>query len=268
MTQPLILPTVTASRFDRRLGSGRTKPCIIFAKTVEHEEVELVVKFAAGCEVRGLVCEAFASFLADDLDLPVPQPFLVDIPEEFARTIPNREIAESITRSRGLNFGSRKLSPQFSTWPIARPIPLPLRPVATEVLAFDGLIQNPARSWNNPNCLVRGEELAIFDHDLAFSFLAGVIGAKHPWQPGGLDFLASRPGRHVFFDGLKGTQLNFDRLVGAFESIDQHRLAEYSKAIPEQWRAATDAAEQIVAYIEQLKEHLSEAVAELARLLA
>jgi hypothetical protein len=26
----------------------------------------------------------------------------------------------------------------------------------------------------------------------------------------------------VFFDGLKGTQLNFDRLVGAFESIDQH----------------------------------------------
>ena len=226
------------------------------------------MKFATGCEFRGLVCEVFASLVADDLDLPIPEPFLVDITEEFARTIPNREISESITRSGGLNFGSRKLSPQFSTWPIARPIPLPLRPVAAEVLAFDGLLQNPDRRWNNPNCLVRGEEVAIFDHDLAFSFLAGVIGAKHPWQPGGLDFLASRPSRHVFFDGLKGTQLNFDRLAGAFESIDQNRLSEYSNAIPEQWRAGTDAAARIVAYIGQLKEHLSEAIAELAKLLA
>lgn len=37
----MTLPKVTASRFDRRLGSGRTKPCIIFAETEEHEEVEL-----------------------------------------------------------------------------------------------------------------------------------------------------------------------------------------------------------------------------------
>lgn len=37
----MTLPKVTASRFDRRLGSGRTKPCIIFAETKEHEEVEL-----------------------------------------------------------------------------------------------------------------------------------------------------------------------------------------------------------------------------------
>ena len=69
----MTLPKATAVRFDRRLGSGRTKPCIIFAETEEHEEVELVVKLAAGCEFRGLVCEAFASLLADDLDLPVPQ---------------------------------------------------------------------------------------------------------------------------------------------------------------------------------------------------
>ena len=37
----MTLPKVTASRFDRRLGSGRTKSCIVFAETEEHEEVEL-----------------------------------------------------------------------------------------------------------------------------------------------------------------------------------------------------------------------------------
>lgn len=264
----MILPKVTASRFDRRLGSGRTKPCIIFGETEEHEEIELVVKFAAGCELRGLVCEAFASLLADDLDLPVPQACVVEITIDFARTVPDREMAANIRQSCGFNFGSRKLSSQFSTWPVGRPIPLALRPTAAEVFAFDGLLQNPDRRWNNPNCLVRGEELAIFDHDLAFSFLAGVIGGRQPWEPGGLDFLASNPNRHVFFDGLHGTAVSFGRLLGAFESIDRQRLSEYSNAIPEQWRSGTDATGRIVAYIEQLKEHLAEAIAEVARILA
>lgn len=37
----MTLPKATAVRSDRRLGSGRTKPCIIFAETEDHEEVEL-----------------------------------------------------------------------------------------------------------------------------------------------------------------------------------------------------------------------------------
>jgi hypothetical protein len=226
-----------------------------------------VVKLAAGCEIRGLVCEAFATLLADDLDLPVPQSFLVEITDDFARAVSDREVATSIRKSCGFNFGSRKLPPQFSTWPVGRPIPLALRATAAELLAFDGLVQNPDRHWNNPNCLVRGDELAIFDHDLAFSFLAGVIGSKPPWQTGGMDFLRFKPHRHVFFDGLQGTAVSFGRLVGAFESIDQRRLSEYSKALPGQWRSGAHAAERIVAYIGQLKEHLAEAIAEVARIL-
>jgi hypothetical protein len=263
-----MLPKVTASRFDRRLGSGRTKPCLIVADTEDREEVELVVKFAAACDLRGLVCEAMASLLAGDLDLPVPDAFLVEITGDFAQTILDREVASNARNSRGLNFGTRKLSPQFSTWLVGRPIPLALRPTAAEVFAFDGFIQNPDRRFNNPNCLVRGDELAIFDHDLAFSFLAGIIGGRQPWETGGLDFLASRPNRHVFFEGLQGTEPSFDRLVGAFESIDTARLSQYSNALPEQWRSGTDAAERIVEYIAKLKEHLPELVTEVTRILA
>lgn len=97
--------------------------------------------------------------------------------------------------------------------------------------------------------------------------LAGIIGGKQPWESGGLDFLKSNPNRHVFFDGLQGTTVVFDRLVGAFDGIDRRRLSEYSKAIPEQWRNDTDAADRIVAYIEQLKNHVPEAIAELTRVL-
>jgi hypothetical protein len=37
----MTLPKVTAVRIDRRLGSGRTKPCIIFAKTSRIPRSEL-----------------------------------------------------------------------------------------------------------------------------------------------------------------------------------------------------------------------------------
>ena len=264
----MTFPKVTATRFTGQVSSGRTKPCIIFGETDEHEEVELVVKFASGCEFRGLICELIASLLADDLGLPVPEAFLVETSEDFARTVPIQEAAANIRKSCGLNFGSRKLGAQFSTWPVNRPIPLGLRPVAAEVLAFDGLIQNPDRRWNNPNCLVRGEELAIYDHDLAFSFLSAVIGGKQPWEAGGLDFLASNQNRHVFYNGLKGTPVNLERLSGAFENIDQKRLAEYLSAVPEQWQDGTDGAQRIIAYIEKLREHLTGAIAEVARTLA
>jgi len=57
-------------------------------------------------------------------------------------------------------------------------------------------------------------------------------------------------------------------LTGAFENIDRKRLSEYLNAIPEQWQSGTDGATRIVAYIEQLKEHLKDAMTEMARILA
>jgi uncharacterized LabA/DUF88 family protein len=57
----------------------------------------------------------------------------------------------------------------------------------------------------------------------------------------------------------------FDREVT--NPVNGSKISEYSNAIPQQWRNGTDATERIVAYIAKLKEHLAEAIAEVARLL-
>ena len=89
-----MLKRVTATRFDRRLSSGRTKPCIVYCEAEDGESVEIVLKLAATCEIRGLICEAMASMLADDLDLPTPEPFQIEVESAFAGTIPDEEIRQ------------------------------------------------------------------------------------------------------------------------------------------------------------------------------
>lgn len=76
-----MLNRIFASRLERKMGNGRTKLCLITCEgaTPTAEDVQLVVKFSAGCMERekNLAIEAIAAMLAADLTLPVPEPFLV-----------------------------------------------------------------------------------------------------------------------------------------------------------------------------------------------
>jgi hypothetical protein len=85
-------------------------------------DVELVVKFAGGCEGRtgALLREAVAALMAADLDLPVPEPFLVNLGPEFVATVPDTDDRYRLTKqhaagSLGWNYGSKNLPAGFST---------------------------------------------------------------------------------------------------------------------------------------------------------
>jgi hypothetical protein len=104
-----------------------------------------------------------------------------------------------------------------------------LRLLAAEIFAFDVLIQNPDRrreSPNGPNLLWSDDEIYLYDHEQAFSFLMGVIGWKPPWMGGGTEFCRN----HVFIQQLTGIRHNFDRLSGALEALTDARLKEYVDA--------------------------------------
>ena len=47
-----MLNTVLASRFIRRMGNGRTKPCLIECEDDEGRSIEVVVKCSDGCMER------------------------------------------------------------------------------------------------------------------------------------------------------------------------------------------------------------------------
>ena len=145
---------------------------------------------------------------------------------------------------------------------------IPMRAVAAEAFAFDAMIQNPDRRHDRPNCSVRDEELLIYDHDLAFSFLSGILFWKPPWEATGLDFLAKiSPDRHVFYDQLSGTPLALDRLADAWNNVDSARLNAYFDSLPPAWISTEDARRRIVDYLLDLKLHLPQTLTEVRKVL-
>lgn len=267
-----MLDRVTALRFDRRMGNGKTWPCLLSCQRadVESDELEVIAKFSDGCErkVGGLVAEAIAAMLAADLDLPVPEPVLVSFDSEFVEMIRQRDatLASRAERSAPIAFGSSKLPPGFAVLPRGKSIPQTLRSDAAEIFAFDALIQNPDRRPENPNCLLDGRSFGMFDHELAF-MTRGIIGWKPPWETGGLEMIKGAV-KHVFFDDLQGKTMNFERLTGAWLAVSDGRLNEYRQALPPEWNSAADVADEILRYVAKVRENIRPTLAEVERVLS
>ena len=117
-----------------------------------------LAKLSAGCDrqVVALAMEAIAAMFAADLDLPVPEPFLVVLESEFIAGLPDQTVAETARHSSLVAFGSKHLPPGYTSWPIGKAVPRDAMTTAAEIFAFDALIANDDRRPENPNCLFSG----------------------------------------------------------------------------------------------------------------
>lgn len=262
-----MLDMVTATRFYREMTSGRTNPSLLSCLDRTDDDVEVIAKFSGGCDrgVDSLVTEAIAALLGIDLGLPVPEPFLVEVDQDFIDIITNELIKQQISGSVFVGFGSKKLPQGFYSWGASQKIPVDLLPLTAEIIAFDGLIQNPDRRPENTNCLSNGIDLAIFDHDLAF-VTEGILFWKPPWESGGLDNLINAQ-NHIFFKQLKRKAINFDRLREAWSSVTDARLQEYENTLPAEWLGDGSTSVRILDYIRNVRDNIDEALLEVERLL-
>lgn len=223
------------------MTSGRTRPLVLACEEAGEEAddpTEYVVKLRGSLETGevGLACELVASLLARFLDLPVPEPAIVEVTEEFTRSVPDGTSREALRKSLGLNFGSRYLPGGYITWPKGKLVPPALRPVASEVIAFDAFIQNPDRTAQRPNLLWKDEELVLFDHELAFSFLYAIGGPAEPWT----DSFEGPLRSHVFYQPLKSLLAPLDRFQGAVDALADDRIHAMIQAVPPEWRTGSE----------------------------
>jgi len=245
----------------RKMKTGRTKPAIFKCEDSQGNNVgEFVIKFRGGTEtgVVGLTCEMISSLLAEDLGLMTPPAAIVEVDPAIAELLSRQDsdVADIIKRSPGLNFGSQVLVGGYGVWPINKTIPASIRPLATEIFAFDALIQNPDRKVSNPNLLWKGEEIFLIDHELAFSFLYHIGPLTDPWKLEGTmgDFLND----HVFYRELKGQEIDLDRFQGALEAISDEDLAEAFDQIPRAWD--NDNVSKISSHLKSVRDHSAEFV--------
>jgi hypothetical protein len=230
--------------------------------------VEAVVKFSAFCDQQeeNLAMEAIAACLAGDLGLPIPEPFLVIIPDEWIPIVPGDERRRRIGASARLAFGSRLVTGGYSVWTPDTRISEGMTDTAAAVFAFDAIIQNPDRRTDNPNCLVRGENIRIFDHELAFGHRL-MLNWQPPWAEGGLNWMETK-GRHIFRSELHQTVVDFEAIRAAWTTITEDRLDEYKRSIPQEWTTVAARVEAAISLVRAARENVDACMKEIQRVLS
>jgi len=265
-----VLELVTAIRFIRALTSGRTKPALFDCERRSGEAVSVVAKFSSGqCGLNGIIRETLMSVLASDLNLPVPEPFLMQVERELIDSLPDEEaaLAGCMRSSVFPTFACRQLPPGFHSWSADLRFPDRHIETAAEIFAFDALTLNPDRKVTNPNCMFNGKEFCIFDHELALATAGLGSLLPPPWKPGALDTLCQGAGEHLLFRTLKGQTVELTRLRNAWEGLSTKRFAEYEEALPKEWVEQRSILTDALAYLELLQQNLSPAFQEIRRVL-
>ena len=263
-----MLSRVTASEIIREASSGRTKPVLMHCEIDSDIAIEVFCKLSTGCfeGVTSLAREVVAACLALDLNLPVPTPYLVEVPSILASIVTDSDIAERLRASSPIGFGSAKVRSQFSVWTSGSRVTASMLPSALGAFVFDAVIDNADRKPSNPNCLVARDRLHLIDHELSFPSTAGLLGWQPPWQEGALSWL-DRVDGHLFCRELKIRHLDFGPLRQLWSGISDDRLLEYGRTIPPEWETAQPAVEEALDRIRNARDNLDGVIAEIRRVL-
>ncbi|MBX7540862.1 HipA family kinase [Qipengyuania sphaerica] len=258
-----MLTELEAIQYVRDVGSGRTKPIIVAGEDPHQNVVEVVIKFSSACDLgtNSLAVEVIAACLAGDLGLPIPEPFVVRIPDDWRDSLPP-DVRVRFSEFDNLAFGSKLLWPQWPAWASGNRLTPPMVQTAAEILAFDGFIENVDRRDGNPNCLVNGEQLRIIDHELAFP--AMLLGPK-PWQPGGLQSFTEH-GRHIFRKELVARPIDGATIRQKWSLLQDHHIESYGAAVPDEWRDE-EFVTRILTKVRDIRENIDDCMTELDRIL-
>lgn len=115
-----------------------------------------------------LVAEIVVGELAEALGLVTPARCLVEIDRDVESADPHEELAELLARSHGLNLGFEYLSDFRDLKPAdTRYIP---RALAPDIVWLDAVVQNPDRTLQNPNLMIKAGRVVLIDHGAALTF--------------------------------------------------------------------------------------------------
>ena len=251
----------------RPMTNGKTGPALVNCQRSNGDYVEAVVKCSAGCEQKetSLAAEVIGACLAADLGLPIPEPFLVKLDPDFVASIPNTEHRDKMLSSNTIAFGSKHMTGQYSAWTNGNLISEAMLETAAAVFAFDGIIQNPDRRDGNPNCLIRGDEIRIIDHELAFAH-GLILFWKAPWKVGGLQSFET-PGLHIFRAGLRGIKIDFGPIRTAWAGLSDVQISAYGNAVPAEWASAINSVASALQLIKDARDNIDACITEIERVL-
>lgn len=263
-----------AVRYDAVVEQGRTEPLRVTIELQNGNEKDLILKPTINphLAVEGLMNEMLAAVLASDLGIRVPEPFLVELHQDFVESVEQPTVRQRLRECCPLAFGTTDAGSEWRRWDSFDQIKPEARSLALSIFAFDGFVGNPDRSLANPNLLIHKSDprLLAIDHECAFGFRMKLFPKVEPWVLGNLSPM-SVPGadaEHVFFRGLRGQAgLVFDDVGEAWKGLSDVRFAEYEALLPNEWEASRNALLDALEHFRRVRANIDACIAELRRVL-
>ncbi len=266
-----MLDRVDATGFVRVMGSGRTRPVLLVCERGDEQDVEVVTKFSSGgCGIGGLIREALSAVLAKDLNLPVPEPLVVHLTDEFIDIIPDGTSRAQIKASSRVAFGSRLLPSGFGLWVShGGKMSAALDAQALDVTAFDCWTTNADRRIENSNLLTDGHGFAMIDHELALGHDLINLFWQGPWVENALSN-AQPPENHVFFSHLRGrADYDITALTTRLADLTDGRIDAFGNALPLEWvNTEPDTVNRTIVFLKNLRDQAESSAKEFKRAMS
>ena len=260
---------LTATQVIREATSGRTKPLIVSCHTPDGQTIEVFCKLSEGCGVGvlGLAMEVVAACVAILLELPVPNPCLVDLPPRLADLAQDQRIGRRIRASSKVAFGSTSLSGPLPLWHKGSKLARETIQVALGAFVFDAVVGNVDRRLENPNCFDSGRGIWLIDHELTFP--RNLIGNQQPpWELGGLQWLCGQD-KHIFRNELRrhAQRLDFAQVSQLWANLSDKHLDRIRQAVPVEWNEALPAVDDALDRVRQARSNMNDVISEVRRVL-
>lgn len=225
------VPIYYAESVGKAKEYGASKPLsMVCAHRTENGDIqrnEYVVKFFGDAtnNQRGLARELIASLLGQVMGFEIPTVGIIEITQELCDAAVDWH--DKICKSVGLNFGSMLVSEPYEE----NDIPRSHLPAASQVFAFDMLIQNVDRNTRKCNWFRTKTGYILFDHEKTFMCAEPFqIGDHKPW-------LFENPKDHICFPALKTETVSFDEFIGNLKLLTDDVIDAILARVPDEWRS-------------------------------
>ena len=224
---------IYASGVIKQMSSGITEPYHIrgIDETSHMEDYFILKAFGQHFIENNAICELLGSFIAMQLDMPVPFPCLVNVERDFLETLRGQEYFSHISNAAGINFGCDFLS-ACQTWMPMQTLPKILLEQASNIFVFDLIILNGDRTSLKPNLLTNGETIYAIDHEK--SLIPPLFRSNSDnWRIGNEEQVISS--KHIFYAYLKGKSHYVSSFVDKISTLDTKFWDKAKMLMPATW---------------------------------
>lgn len=222
------------------MSSGANQPLLIIGVVKDTgEKLEFIVKFNAAERMGTASSRCFeylGACMAKELDLLPAEPVIIEITQDFVDQSVGKDWWRNASNSVGLNYGCHffKGGRNFAKGETLSPKQYK---EAQHIFAFDIFVCNADRCDLKPNMITDGENILIFDHELAFGFIFALFNEQNvtPWIIGLNDERWIKT--HYFYPYLKGNMVEFEDFVNKFVNLDITFWSKIEANLPDIWKS-------------------------------